>query len=224
MQTHWSLRAIPVGEGSQAEWALEPKGKAIVFVHGFKGAAVGTWLEFPTMLRQEPSAAGWDLIFYGYDGVRTRATNSANHLRTFLQQLFTDPLPVMNTTLDNEAQRPTTFSYEKVIIVAHSLGAVVSRQAILDAHLIHAPWVSRTGLILFAPAHLGAQILPLLMQTVTGLGGKFGAAATFFLKFRWRVLRDLEPGSNTLSIAERHSGCTWEWRRALPECASCSPR
>src|SRR6266404_521895 len=143
MQTHWSLRRISAGQNSMAEWAVQPEGNALVFVHGFKGSAVGTWTEFPTLMRDQARCSGWDLIFYGYDGVRTRATNSAGHLREWLEILSTNPLSIINPTLDEEVRRGAGFAYKRIILVAHSLGAIVSRQALLDAHLHRRDWVSR---------------------------------------------------------------------------------
>jgi len=196
-------RPLPDGIGSRASWSVHPKGKAIVFVHGFKGSALGTWLEFPRLLQQMKEFAGCDLIFYGYDGARMRATNSAYWLRVFLKEVVENPSKLANQTL--WVPRPLNFSYDAVVICAHSLGAVVSRQALLDAHLSKEKWVSKTRLVLFAPAHLGASILPLVYESMGALPINFRLVPTggimrlllvllvFATKLRWRVLQDLEP-------------------------------
>src|SRR2546426_774080 len=129
MQTHLMPRSLPDwGINSQAYWSIKPNRKAIVFVHGFKGSALSTWLEFPRLLQQMHKCAGCDLIFYGYDGARMRATNSAWLLRKFLKQVVENSRELANQTLPPFLKRPPNFSYDNVIICAHSLGAVVSRQ------------------------------------------------------------------------------------------------
>jgi hypothetical protein len=90
------------------------------------------------------------------------------------------------------------FSYLNVTLVAHSLGAVVSRQAVLNAHLRKKSWTSRVGLVLFGPAHQGANIIALFSDAITGMRLRFFTMVKFFLKYRFRVLQDLEPGCNTL--------------------------
>jgi len=40
---HGPLVPAPGFRPSQARWAHEPDGRAVVFVHGFNGKAVGTW-------------------------------------------------------------------------------------------------------------------------------------------------------------------------------------
>jgi pimeloyl-ACP methyl ester carboxylesterase len=198
MQNHYMLQRIPVGRNSEAAWAVHPTGHALVFVHGFRGSATGTWPIFPSMLREESKCAGWDFVFYGYDGAKTRATNSAHFLKEFLDLLFRDPLSIINPALAGKPQRPAGFAYQRIVIVAHSLGAVVGRQALLNAHLDKKTWVPQTALILFAPAHMGASIVSLVTEMVGGFQVGLLAGAAFLLKLRWKVLRDLEPDSKTL--------------------------
>jgi len=62
-------------------------------------------------------------------------------------------------------------SYTRVAIVAHSLGAVVSRRAILDGIECGATWPERSRLILFAPAHMGTRLLKDQSMLSGGLGG-----------------------------------------------------
>ena len=55
----------------QAILALQPQRKAVLFIHGFSGDALGTWSDFPVLMPGRASCAGRDLFFYGYDGLRT---------------------------------------------------------------------------------------------------------------------------------------------------------
>ena len=58
----------PRGQGSRGRFAAieEPRG-AVIFVHGFKGSAIDTWLDFPFALERESRVEDYDLLFYGYD-------------------------------------------------------------------------------------------------------------------------------------------------------------
>src|SRR5262245_15816091 len=51
--------------------------RAIVFVHGFGGTAIPTWLNFPALLNGDPDTCKWDFIFFEYDGLQTAADESA---------------------------------------------------------------------------------------------------------------------------------------------------
>jgi pimeloyl-ACP methyl ester carboxylesterase len=195
MQTHHQPSRIPFGEHSEALWAVRPTGKALLFVHGFGGSAVTTWLDFPSLLQQSSSFSGHDLIFYGYDGLRTRARPSADLLIRFLDALFSDPAGLVTTSLPR-VNRPPKFTYKRVVIVAHSLGAVVSRIALVDAIRKRHDWTSRIRLVLFAPAHQGAHILPL---ATLAMGALRLAPVEAFARYRFQALRDLEENCQTLT-------------------------
>ena len=203
MQTHL-YADLNVGRGSIAYWSLHPRNTAIIFVHGFGGKATGTWLEFPGMLQLEPLARNVDLIFFGYDGLRTRATNTAVMLEQFLNRLFTNANSVVNGTLPHEWHRKAGFTYERIVLVAHSLGAVVTRQALLDAHLRNRPWGQKTRMVLFAPAHCGSNLLRLVSSAAAGISIELpgfsvnGETAASALKIKLRVLQDLDEDCQTL--------------------------
>ena len=84
---HGPLVPVPGFRPSQARWANEPDGRAVVFVHGFNGKAVGTWKGFETLLPQRPEAVGTDLLFYGYDTFRDSTPLASQKLRELLDQL-----------------------------------------------------------------------------------------------------------------------------------------
>jgi len=213
MQTHFPGKDVDAGKLSRAYWAIIPERKAVVFVHGFGGTALGTWSEFPKILNLDPRFAATDLIFYGYDGKSIRANNSAKLLGRFLNGLISKPANVVNNSLGFR-ERPSDFSYDLVVIVGHSLGAVVSRRALIDAHRNQESWILRTRLVLFAPAHCGADIIQLVTRAWMAvpncmsfllLKSPVGWALKLFLrvlpeiiKLRYRVLKDLEPDCQSL--------------------------
>ena len=95
----------------------------------------------------------------------------------------------MNPSLPLEDSRPGAHRYSRVVVVAHSLGAVVARLALLRAHRRSASWLSAVSFVLFSPAHLGADILQLASQSF--LGPLVVPVAKWFSP----VLLDLEKGS-----------------------------
>jgi hypothetical protein len=59
----------------------EPVMGLVVFVHGFGGKTVGTWLDFPVMDLANPENRWWreaDLLFVGYESMRDSITAVAN--------------------------------------------------------------------------------------------------------------------------------------------------
>lgn len=178
-------------------FAINANQKLVMFVHGFAGTATGTWLQFPGLLPVTQKGRNRDFVFYGYDGLRTRATVSAVELLAFLNDLFTKTAQIVNGSLPaGVPRRPANFTYTDVLVVAHSLGAVVSRQALLFAHKRGDAWAGKTRLVFFAPAHMGADVLRLVGEALTGLPGLIPAA----FKYRYQVLQDLEPNSQMLQF------------------------
>src|SRR5438105_9623963 len=143
---------FPFGRNSQAWWSAEPTTSLIIFVHGFGGSAVGTWRDFPGSLRSQ--LRGSDLVFYGYDGEHARAGISAGLLKKHMNVFLDHPDKVFNESMLMMVQRDA-FQYETITVVAHSLGAIVSRLALVEAFNEKQPWVNAIRLILFAPAHRG---------------------------------------------------------------------
>lgn len=186
------------GEGTTAQWAVNPTGKAIIFVHGFQGEALDTWTDFPTLLTEDARLTGVDLIFYGYDGLYTQAGVSSLMFLQFLEQLFTAP----NSLLGKALQPRHNFTYSSVVIAAHSLGAVVTRRALLDAEADGSAWIDKVRLVFFAPAHSGAYAAVLASAYLSSqdwwLGKIAGAAAAYNLP----LLEDLKPGSVVLAALD----------------------
>jgi alpha-beta hydrolase superfamily lysophospholipase len=189
---------------TRAHWSTAVPKTLVVFVHGFGGQSVATWLQFPTLLARESVGSGCDFVFYGYDGRYTRAVFSAAALRHFLRTMLTEPASIVNPTLDSSVRRNPSFRYERAVLVAHSLGAVVTRRALLDAHLDHEAWLSMVQMVLFAPAHRGAEVIRLGMTALTGLPiGKVAVLIGPLLEHKFQVLLDLKTTSTTIADLER---------------------
>lgn len=195
-QTDFSYAPLGVGLNSLAYWSTAPSGEALVFVHGFAGKATSTWQEFPSLLMQDPKCQGVDLVFFGYQSTTVRANLSAAVLYNFLNDFFSRPSEIINETVSGTEQRSPNFALDKITLVGHSLGAALCRQVVVDAERQRAPWAPRVQLILFAPAHLGADVIQLASPALS-IGG-LGVAIASFLKFKYPVLRDLEPNSRFL--------------------------
>lgn len=189
--SHYLPVALSYGRESQALWAVAPTGSAVVFVHGFGGQSVATWSEFDRLLPSDVAAQGWDVLFFGYDGLRTPAQTSASDLRTMIDDLVKAPDMFFNGTVDDLlSQRRRAPQYHRIVVVGHSLGAVVARKALLDAHRVDAGWLAGVSLLLFAPAHRGASLLNLAGTLI----GAFDLGAVLGLAQHFSVLQDLEPG------------------------------
>jgi alpha-beta hydrolase superfamily lysophospholipase len=200
----WTQPLPTKGIGTRVSWSLNPTGRAIVFVHGFGGKAVSTWSQFPSLLEGYPECAGHDIFFYGYDGLHTEAISSADKLRDFITDICSSPQAVYalsDAEPQGRLQHPDT--YQEVIIVAHSLGAIVSRRALIDAYTTagQAAWARRTHLVLFAPAHRGARISSLVR--LSPLGAAMSLLALAQLLNKYRVLEDLQEGSGALTDLAR---------------------
>jgi pimeloyl-ACP methyl ester carboxylesterase len=198
-QSHWAGRRIPFGIKSTAFWSIAPGRKLVVFVHGFRGKALSTWDNFATLIQRRLKFADYDVIFYGYDGFRVSASLSGANVHDFLQKFLSDPPRSINRTLEPSEHRAATFGYDKVMLVGHSLGAVVLRRAVLDAQRAGRAWVSRVELAFFAPAHMGADIVELASQVITGIP-YVGKLLNAGIRVRGSVLNDLKPGSDMLKL------------------------
>lgn len=198
---------VNVGINSQFQMAAKPNGKLVVFVHGFGGQSFSTWQGFEEMLPSNRSFQDCDYIFFGYDGLTTQAYISACLLRALLKVVVTPA--GLESLLPPSTQKLRGFKgYNKIRIVAHSLGAVVTRRALLDLWLERQatpslPPLSPLDFILFAPAHLGAMNVDLLaaslIESIPLIGGFLNAAT----RHKYKAIFDLASGSPMLTKLER---------------------
>jgi pimeloyl-ACP methyl ester carboxylesterase len=177
-------------------------GTAVVFVHGWGGRGCGTWETFPQFAATMPETSDADLFFLEYPSLKSQVPFCAAQLRNFLVDLVRDPIDtIVGPSLPVAApRRSQDRRYRRFIIVAHSMGAVISRRALLDLDQ-QAPGgltdneLRRFQLLFFAPAHSGSAI-PLLIGSGLGLDFLPGAKFVGSLARIWfQSLRDLEEGS-----------------------------
>ncbi len=121
---------------------------AVVFIHGFGGNAKETWGIFPQLASDDPLLKNWDIISVGYNtglmpDIRGLWSGKPDiqGLADFLRTIITNDLSA---------------KYQRVVLVAHSMGGLVTQRAILDlpsedrVRLIH-------GVVLFGTPSMGLR-------------------------------------------------------------------
>lgn len=185
MQTHLTPRSLTATEKPdkdvRALFSVQPSSKAVLFIHGYGGDVISTWSDFHELLLGCRKCRGHDIFFYGYDGLRADMNASAALFRTFLNRLLGETKSFFANNLPPSAKRPDNFRYGELVIVAHSLGAVISRRALIDATKEKSDWVRKIRLVLYAPAHKGARVADLALETASSFNflKLFGFAARF---------------------------------------------
>jgi pimeloyl-ACP methyl ester carboxylesterase len=173
---------------------------AILFVHGFGGDAGRTWENFPQVAVMSSGASRADLFFLYYPSLTPQVPFCAAQFRRFLIDVMRDPVSqIINPSLPTSAlKRTKEMRYRRIFIVAHSMGAVISRRAIIDldgaADGFTDAELRKFKLLFFAPAHAGSSIPRLI---ASGFKLDFpGAELIGSLASVWfQSLRDLEVGS-----------------------------
>ena len=171
----------------------KPPRHCIVFVHGFNGSALDTWEGFNSKALDDPALAETDLVFFGYDGLKSNALAAASFFFDLLDSLLGKGGTISSV-------RPNPPTYESCVLAAHSLGALVTRWALLRAYQQNQDWLPNIRFLLFAPAHSGG----IIVDSITDLLGSnpftelLGNAA----KAGMPLLQELRPGSPLLKALE----------------------
>jgi len=155
------------------------------------------------MLPLIPGAGGYDALFYGYDGLHSNVIASAGLFYSFLDELFTRPASMVNETVPAVLHRADTFQFKCAVIVAHSLGAVIARWTLLNATQENKPWASNTKLILFAPAHTGANVSRL--ATLAAGSSPLLSCLLAFKFLRTPLIEELASGSPILETLRQRN-------------------
>jgi pimeloyl-ACP methyl ester carboxylesterase len=165
------------GMGAHALLSKDPDTRtAAVFVHGFSGHPLKTWVDFHGMV-DSPGADPWwghcDLYFFRYPSVEQSTAATAKKLIREVQSIFPNPDPrwfrvaVAGMPRDleiffapNEISdiRPGSKMYEHLVLVGHSEGGFVLRRLVLRIFKDYGPAdpLLQAKLRLFAPALFGA--------------------------------------------------------------------
>lgn len=185
----------PLSPESSARWARKPAKTCVIYVHGYGGRAVTTWGEFPDLAMERPEFEQVDLIFLGYESrSRTAAFNVGVLYKAVC--LLAEQAPEVIRRVGGP-ERADDFAYERIILVGHSLGGALVRDVAMSAKEMGKGWADEMTLALFAPAHLGANIIELV---TLGLGFlKYLGALEAILRVKSPVLNDLKKGSDYLA-------------------------
>lgn len=110
--------------------------RLVVFVHGFRGKALDTWLDFPKVDTALPENQWWlesDWLFVGYESTKETVTGVANRITREMPRFFPQPLPAAMDISGAPARQNVTDPYTELVLVGHSLGGVILRRALCDA-------------------------------------------------------------------------------------------
>jgi pimeloyl-ACP methyl ester carboxylesterase len=180
--------------------------QAIVFVHGWGGGSLSTWETFPQAVSTMAEAAAADAFLLDYPSTTSTVAFCASKLRSFLLDLVRRPVAriIAGSLPESVPQRKLGERYERIIIVAHSMGAVISRRALLNLDTavddggLSDDELARFRLLLFAPAHCGSRI-PLLIGSGLGIDFLPGAALVGAAASLWfSSLGDLDKDSEAI--------------------------
>jgi hypothetical protein len=120
---------------------------AVIFVHGFNGHPESTWFEFQTLIDSLVDVYPWwatsDVFFFSYESVSKPLRVNAARLREFLNRIFPVPdsalfqIPLSREMAavgidGNVVLRDVATKYSKLVIAAHSEGAVLVRMVVRD--------------------------------------------------------------------------------------------
>ena len=203
-QLYFPEQDLKVGEQSTAFWSRNIPDNLIIFIHGFNGKAKSTWDNFPGLIGQYKEFGKCDVIFYGYDGLNVAAEYSAIKFKKFIDDMFFKPFSFIAKDIKKFGKRPDNFRYKKILLVAHSLGAIITRRALLNGKNENLLWVDNTKMILFAPAHNGASDIEGLVSSV--ITGPLKLLTTLG-QYTYVVLDDLKEDSLTIKniVAETNN-------------------
>ncbi|HVY94352.1 MAG TPA: hypothetical protein VHA14_16440 [Bryobacteraceae bacterium] len=200
---HYDCASLPGDERSRVILSRHKPDTLVIFVHGFRGDALETWQDFDQLVITNPRFKNADFIFFGYDAYLSNVLAGASFLYNLLNDLEENPASVTSITNPNIAAARRE-KYKRIALVAHSLGAVVCRWAIVRAVEEGKDWRSRLRLLLFAPAHTGSDLAHLATSAAEG----FAWISLFVqaVKANVPLVRELDPSSRILTeLADRVS-------------------
>lgn len=179
------------GNKSSAFLTLGTPSNLVIFVHGFNGKSTATWNKFPELIRTNQDFDTSDVIFYGYESLKGQANHNALKFYSFLKSVCENS---PNKLGFSRASIDSAFRYKKVIIVAHSLGAIIVRRGLLFAKRDNKNWLDNTKMVLFAPAHRGAIIQNLITECLPVVGKILAGLGSLIIP----VINDLKPESQAI--------------------------
>lgn len=143
--SHYNYRSLnDFQAGVYGLFQNRPNRPLYVFVHGFNGSSQGTWGRFPIYTSMRMCG---DCIFYQYESFRNSIVSNAEDLLRFFMDL------------EDSGLLDTRF-YSQLVLIGHSEGSVVIRQALLFVRQrVLSPglrsFLFEADVRFFAPAHFG---------------------------------------------------------------------
>jgi pimeloyl-ACP methyl ester carboxylesterase len=205
---HTPVPVDPPGWILYVSHSSQPVRRLVVFVHGFNGRAVGSWMNFPEVGQDREWWVNSDLLFVAYRSTKENITGVAHELRRRLPRYYPSPF-AQAMVFESRIARADAAEYEELVVVGHSLGGLIVRRALCDEAQ---QWVEsgqqspRPKLLdatvrLFSPASEGFRAAGLLglLQASTPW-----ASIEMFLR-RSSAYTDLQPGSPTLVATRRRT-------------------
>ncbi len=138
-------------EWSRGSYALlattrEDVDSAVIFVHGFYGDPESTWFQFQTLIDRCADNFPWwtrsDAFFFSYDSVNKPLRVNVIQLGDFIHEIFPTPDPsffhipwnpwLASIGIQGDIEIRTQGKYSRLILVAHSEGAVLVRMFVRD--------------------------------------------------------------------------------------------
>jgi pimeloyl-ACP methyl ester carboxylesterase len=223
---------------------------AFVFVHGFWGDCYSTWQDTQILVDEYDSAfplfGEADLFFFDYDAAGNFVGPSTDRLTQFTKLLFPEPPDdlfsedISDTDWGKDLPfgrlfiRRKPYRYNSLILVGHSLGAVIIRKMIADlaseyvkacsrepaqkSRLLSEAPVLKADLRLMSPAHLGFRPARALGAafSLTPIAGLLRALLAFY-----RAFTELDSDSHIIQSLRRR---TEELARTNPEIPALSAK
>lgn len=200
---HFVVRRIGLGRGTTAHWTKRRPKNLIIFVHGFSGTAEGTWLDVAAELRSRDEFRETDILFVGYNSLKSRALISARLVGEIIKDFVESPEKLFNKHMYYIAKRSAS-EYDQVTILCHSLGAAIMRRVAVDFVKSSNIRLSNVHLVLFAPAHKGATMHSYLENIARrGRGAGFLPLIRNVLFWRRQVFHDLGTHCRFITSLER---------------------
>jgi pimeloyl-ACP methyl ester carboxylesterase len=97
---------------------------AIVFIHGFYGDPAVTWGQFPKLITMDSRLRDWDVLSIGY---------STRLVPDLVGVWRADaPLERLSLLLHTAAEYAGLARYKSLVLVAHSMGGLITQRALVD--------------------------------------------------------------------------------------------
>jgi hypothetical protein len=152
------------------KWQEAETNACILFVHGLGGDVEGTWKNLPNLIMGTVFARHTDLILYSYE------TSAIKPKSPSIDTLTVNFITFCETLIER---------YERVYFISHSLGAVLTLNAIPKLGEINEQWRNKIrGHILLAPA-LWGSIFGWVSPSLTSRQLKYGSPVLKCIRENW---------------------------------------